>query len=69
MYPMLPTTGMVTLPQVFASAEAWNSSSFFSSKVFCVESSWLKTLMTFWPLTASSTKAFTSPIHICCLTK
>ena len=24
---------MVTLPQVFASAEAWNSSSFFSSKV------------------------------------
>ena len=44
---MLPTTGMVTLPQVFASAEAWNSSSFFSSKVFWVASSWLKTLMTF----------------------
>ena len=66
---MLPTTGMVTLPQVFASAEAWNSSSFFSSKVFWVASSWLKTLMTFWPLTDSSTKAFTSPIHCCCLTK
>ena len=45
--PMPPTTGMVTLPQVFASAEAWNSSSFVSSKVFWVASSWLKTLMTF----------------------
>ncbi len=30
---MLPTTGMVTLPHVFASADASNSSSFFSSKV------------------------------------
>ena len=40
-----------------------------SSKVFWVASSWLKTLMTFWPLTDSSTKAFTSPIHCCCLTK
>ena len=39
--------GMVTLPQVFASAEALYSSSFFSSKVFWVASSWLKTLMTF----------------------
>ena len=54
---------------MLAWALAWNSSSFLASNVAAVAGSWLKTLMTFCPLTDSSTKALTSPRDCCCLRK